>query len=431
MSLQIAHLSDIHFRDDTTQIGHDANENMREDIILDLIGLTKEYGRLDALIISGDIAFSGKEIEFKTARNWFHELLDRTNSKNAEIIVCPGNHDVDREEFKKDESISEAQNALRGWRKPDSIQQKLEARLQTEAGKRLLMRSLQNYNNFALEFGCEFEVSKEKYAWNRDLILNDGSVLRVRGLNTTMFCGMKDIQRQLFLGRNAWAIKKQAGVEYLAFAHHPPSWLIDETDMGNELDDKAKIQMYGHEHTAKIAPGIRSVKMFAGAVNPERDSSDWIPGYNFVRVHVGHEGGKRKLCVRVHSRQWQSTPPSQFNLYRGQEPDGTHKYEFDLPDWTAPTKMTIDDKVREAEPLENAASMDKTGPESPRKMTNHEFLRLFFDLSFAEKKKIFDELNLSEPKEASQPQYLQVKNSLARAKERGLIEDIIKKISKG
>jgi predicted phosphodiesterase len=428
MALQIAHLSDIHFKDETTQIGHDANEHMREDIILDLIKITKEYGKLDAIIVSGDVAFSGKETEFKSARNWLHEILDRTNSKDAEIIVCPGNHDVDRDEFKNDESIFEAQNAIRALKTHDAIQHKLNARLQTEAGKSLLMRSLQNYNNFALEFGCEFEVSREKYAWHRDLNLNDGSVLRVRGLNSTMFCGMKDVKRQLFLGRNAWAIKKQPGVEYLAFAHHPPSWLIDETEMGSELDDKAAIQMYGHEHTAKIAPGIRSVKMFAGAVNPERDHSEWVPGYNFVQVQVNNESGKRKLCVQVHSRQWQSTPPSQFTLYRGQEPDGTHKYEFELPEWN-PSAKPIHKKVSEVEP-ELKAAMDDTTPEPRHKMTNHEFLRLFFNLSFPEKKKIFDELNLSDPKEDSLPQYLQVKNSLTRAKERGQIEAIVNKINR-
>lgn len=427
MELRIAHLSDIHFKDETTQIGHDANESMREDVILDLIELCKEYGSLHALIVSGDIAFSGKEAEFKSARQWFHELLDRTNSPTAEIIVCPGNHDVDRAEFKNDDSIVEAQDAIRSMKEVDLIQTKLEARLRTDTGKKLLMRSLQNYNNFALEFGCEFEISKEKYSWHRDLRLNDGSILRVRGLNSTMFCGIKDTKRQLFLGRNAWSIKKQAGVEYLAFAHHPPSWLIDESEMGSELDDKVKIQMYGHEHTAKIAPGIKSVKMFAGAINPERDGKDWIPGYNFVRVHVDSSKGSRTLCVRVNSRQWQSTPPSQFNMYLGQEKDGTHKYEFVLPEWTAPKNETACYKMDREVLAKEVVSMD-TEKNSGSEVTNHEFLRLFFDLSFVEKKKIFDELSLSDPKEATQPQYVQVKNSLARAKERGLINDIYNKL---
>lgn len=428
MELRIAHLSDIHFKDESTQIGHDANESMREDVVLDLIDLCKEYGPLDALIVSGDIAFSGKEAEFKYARQWFYDLLDRTNSPAAEIIVCPGNHDVDRGEFKNDDSIAEAQDAIRSMNGVDSIQAKLEARLRTDTGKKLLMRSLQNYNNFALEFGCEFEISKEKYSWHRDLSLNDGSILRIRGLNSTMFCGMKDTKRKLFLGRNAWSIKKQAGVEYLAFAHHPPSWFIDESEMENELDDKVKIQMYGHEHTSKISPAIKSIKMFAGAINPERDGKEWIPGYNFVRIHVDSSSGLRKLHVRVNSRQWQSTPPSQFSMYRGLEKDGTHKYEFLLPEWTTPNTEAASYKMGRGVLAKEVASMDDTEKKSDPKLSNHEFLRLFFNLSFVEKKKIFDELNLSDSKEAMQPQYVQVKNSLARAKERGQINEIYTKL---
>jgi hypothetical protein len=63
-----------------------------------------------------------------------------------------------------------------------------------------------------------------------------------------------------------------------------------------------------------------------------------------------------------------------------------------------------------------------------RELSNQEFLRLFFDLTFAQKKQILDELGLSDPAEATQPQYVQIKNSLARAKERGLISAIAKKL---
>lgn len=427
MELRIAHLSDIHFRYDPERIGHDSNESMREDVIEDLEKLVKEFGPLHAVVVSGDIAFSGKPDEFKLAREWFYRLLDRTNSTGAKIIVCPGNHDIDRGVFSNNQSILDSHEAIRASSDCEKIEKELFARLSRAADRDLLMKSLENYNNFAVEYKCDFTPNQARYSWHHDLELNDGSILRFRGLNTTILCGKKDFEGSLFLGRSAWSIKKDAGVEYVAFAHHPPSWLIDKKEMENELDDRARIQLYGHEHSAKIAPGVNSVKLFAGAVNPERDYAEWKPGYNFLRISVNGLNNQRELVVIVHSREWQQTSPSQFKEYRGREADGTHKYMFELRPWTRrPEQVPISSSMASAPQLTGLAS--SLGAATPISTGDHEFLRRFFDLTFAQQKKIFDELDLLDPKEAKSAQFVQVRNGLVRARERDLLGAIAKKL---
>ena len=426
MGLRIAHLSDIHFKNEDKLIGINADDNMREDVVRELIKLTNEYGELNALVVSGDIAYSGKKDEFLIARKWLYSILERTRSLNAKIIVCPGNHDIDRDVL--NDAILDMHDKVRSERDIEKRQGLLFSRLKDERSRELLMASLENYNEFAVEFGCEFYPDKERYSWAQDLTLNDGSVLRIRGLNSTVLCGKRDAKHSLFLGRNSWSLRKEDGVEYLVFAHHPPSWLFDEVEMKNELDDKARIQMYGHEHASRIEPGIESVRLFAGAINPERDHAGWLPGFNFLRLNISNEQNERKLNVVIHSMQWQDTAPSQFVMYRGKQTDGTHRYAFALPSWTPSSPAQIVGR-REGDARGTVNEVkEMSEPEVPN-ISEQEFVRRFFDLDFATQKRILEKLKLMEKSEASLPQFMQIKKSLKRAKEKSLISEILKQIN--
>jgi hypothetical protein len=75
-------------------------------------------------------------------------------------------------------------------------------------------------------------------------------------------------------------------VDYLAFSHHPPKWLVDGDDMMQEFANKVRAQLYGHEHDQRIVRTQDSVTLFARAVNPLRSESNWQPGYNIIEVGV-------------------------------------------------------------------------------------------------------------------------------------------------
>lgn len=100
--IKILHLSDIHFGIEPTN-DRLINNNQVAERELVLRGLKKKLKELDkewepdSLIISGDIAWRGKKGDYELAKVWLEELLQSLNINPNRMIVCPGNHDLDRE----------------------------------------------------------------------------------------------------------------------------------------------------------------------------------------------------------------------------------------------------------------------------------------------------------------------------------------------
>jgi hypothetical protein len=93
----ILHLSDLHFGDDK-----DATARGLRTESLDL--LVKELKNLDAawkpdiLAISGDLTWQGRASGYTELTKWLRQkLFPATGLTAPDCIVCPGNHDIDRE----------------------------------------------------------------------------------------------------------------------------------------------------------------------------------------------------------------------------------------------------------------------------------------------------------------------------------------------
>ena len=92
----ILHLSDLHF-------GCDKSESERALRSLALDGLISAILKLDAewqptiLCISGDVAWKGKAPEYQEASRWLNNLLNRLNISPDHVLICAGNHDIDRD----------------------------------------------------------------------------------------------------------------------------------------------------------------------------------------------------------------------------------------------------------------------------------------------------------------------------------------------
>ena len=50
------------------------------------------------------------------------------------------------------------------------------------------------------------------------------------------------------------------------------------------------------------------MRFSAGAVNPDRNERNWIPGYNLINLKVTGTGAERALEIDAHVLQWQSSP---------------------------------------------------------------------------------------------------------------------------
>ncbi|MCP5113257.1 MAG: hypothetical protein GY953_20695, partial [bacterium] len=96
--INLLHLSDLHF-------GYDRDATARElragalDLLVEEVGGLEPDWRPRILVISGDLTWQGKESGYTELGEWLTEkLFPATGLSAADCVVCPGNHDIDREE---------------------------------------------------------------------------------------------------------------------------------------------------------------------------------------------------------------------------------------------------------------------------------------------------------------------------------------------
>jgi len=91
--MNILHLTDLHYNSESYE--KFTQHNMMEKLLIYITGLNK---KIDLVIFSGDLVFKGNDFhDFESARAEFLEkLCEKLNITENEIILCPGNHDMDR-----------------------------------------------------------------------------------------------------------------------------------------------------------------------------------------------------------------------------------------------------------------------------------------------------------------------------------------------
>ena len=420
--LRFVHLSDIHFSGRNPDIGFDPDQDIRNELLIDLRERHAELGPATALLVSGDLAFAGKRAEFEDAARWLDQVCDAAGCPREAVHVCPGNHDVDQDVIKGNIAIQDGYEAVRRERETAMQDGALMRRLMQPASRDLFYAPLRQYNEFAARYECTFYANRDTFAWDRDFTLNDGSTLRVRGLNSALMSGPGDQPGMLFLGTRAWTMPRHAGVEYLVMCHHPPNWLLDERDARAGFDDRARIQLFGHEHEQRIDPGRYRIKLFAGAVNPSRDERGWKPGYNVIEVHVA-EGAERRMVVDVHAREWQGQP-AQFRALEDRHHRPVFRVSIDLralpADWSPPSGAASETTMTSEPHLEGVSATPPRGTQTPMRVVANRFFRL----SLSRKNELVGHLNLSEESDVDLPDFERFKLALVRARDRGRFPEV-------
>jgi calcineurin-like phosphoesterase family protein len=423
--LRLVHLSDIHFNQRSDGIGFDPDEDLRSELRRDLEMQVATLGKLDAVLVSGDIAYAGKKEEYRSATVWLDELSLSAGCP-GEVYVVPGNHDVDRDIIRANSLLQDAHDAIRGKLTAYDRDTALKRRLEETEARMLFYAPLSEFNEFAAVYECTFFADADSYAWDRPLPLSDGSTLLVRGLNSALLSGLSDAEGTLFLGSRAFTMPRRTGVEYLTLCHHPPNWLQDGKDMAAALDDRAKIQLFGHEHDQRVVPYRDQMKLFAGAVNPHRAEPNWRPGYNIIEVSILCHGTSRAMNINVHAREWQQTVPRQFRAIMDRRSNPVHHLEIELEPWQPP--VMEDPLTPETTPPPTSSEPTETaGPErlplSPRELVNR-----FFRLSISKKSEILGQLDLLVDADRSLPDVERNKRAILRAKERNQLLQLAKLI---
>ena len=81
----LVHLSDIHFMKETDAGVGVLDEDVRRELKRDLRNLVKTTGPAHAILVGGDIAFSGKVEEYKRAETWLAELREASGCAEENV----------------------------------------------------------------------------------------------------------------------------------------------------------------------------------------------------------------------------------------------------------------------------------------------------------------------------------------------------------
>src|ERR1700686_572355 len=109
--LTFLHLSDIHFKEPRAHGDFTLNTDLRDQLQQDVATVLETVGELDAILITGDIAFSGQRAEYEAATQWLSTLQESTRCQT--ILTVPGNHDVDRNVIRESMPLKSMRESLR------------------------------------------------------------------------------------------------------------------------------------------------------------------------------------------------------------------------------------------------------------------------------------------------------------------------------
>lgn len=439
----LLHISDIHFRSPAC-LNPDLDPELpyRTQLIRDVKSRVSELGAVNAILISGDIAFKGAPDEYKTAMTWIKELAAGAGCPFERIFVVPGNHDVDRGRIMQNLSTRNAQAAITNA-PPSQREQVLRAQIQDSATSLALLEPIKAYNDFAAYFNCQVYLPDKLY-WKQDLELEHKVQLRIHGLTSTLLSGAEgndDNRESLYLSPLQTVLNPEEDVVNLVLSHHPTEWFMDQYACEDAINSRAMIHMFGHTHRQRIVRDHQYVRFSAGAVNPERQELGWQPGYNLVEVHIAGDAQRRRLEINSHLLQWQ-TSPDMFRPVISPDGEEVFRHVISFPDSarTASAEETLkvepspfessnpeQESVQDVyQDSEHASQNDKEAAMGDAN-TRHLVYR-FWNLKASERREIIETLGLTEAGECSLPEPERYGRALIRVSEQDRLHDLANEV---
>jgi len=299
--IRLLHLSDIHFRVDRRW---DADPILRH--LAGRIGDDVAAGLVpDLVVITGDLAFSGRAAEYALADEWLGRQLwpklaagQGTAPERDRLLLVPGNRDVDRAAVKR--SARAVQADLLQSESPDAIAEVLS----DEDERNALLKRHAAYLTF---YGAWLGQDQPLPWWHRTLILHDQR-LHIAGLDSAWMAQGDTDRGNLLLGR--WQLNQTidtaeaAGADWkLALLHHPWDYLaeFDAREAPRACRLHRDLILRGHLHdpeTQRVLspdPERNCLEIAAGCVY---EHGGYPNAYQWIELHP------KPRRVRVIHRLW-------------------------------------------------------------------------------------------------------------------------------
>lgn len=412
------HLSDVHFKE---------SDAYNMDVVLEAFLqdipqlLAEDRLHPDFLVVTGDIAFSGKAKEYELAWHFLDGLRARLNDLPKEhLFIVPGNHDVDR-----DAITPVASAAIAGLDDPDKVNELL-------GDKESLKVLLKKFDNYAAFLQNNFEghlrFNEEEYFFVHTFKLA-GRQIAIAGLNSAWASTSDEDEKiKLLVGerqvREAIKQAREADIR-LALMHHPFELLRDFDREATEalLAQSSHFILRGHRHDTrlvhKLEPDAEAMVLSAGACYQKRREFN---SCNCASLDL--EAGEGIVYLYAYSDKrggdWVKDTFTYPKLRNGEWPFELHT---SLTGKRAPTRPgrlrpqpTLDSRLSETMQLylstsferDQFAQLDQAGEMDPERTTL--LRRVFVDLEV-------------QPRRGPQPHELTTKKQVARFLEATLPEE--------
>ena len=300
MPLKFIHLSDIHFGQET---GSDVyfHNDVKECLIADAANLAASDAETGfaGVIVTGDVAFSGKAKEYQEAGEWLDKLTVAIGCGRENVMVVPGNHDIDRDAISPGGKLMLRQIVAGGDKALNEF-------LDSEVDREVLYGRFSNYRVFADAYSCPLD-GEGRFASARKLAIAPGRFLRFIGLNSALVCSNEDVEGKLLLGVRQHLLPRNPGEELVVLCHHPLDWSQDSKDATRYVRSRARVLICGHIHSPslRVEPtpdDADLVTLSAGATVPPDSEDEYAFSYNII--YFDWDAKTDGLKITVVPRLW-------------------------------------------------------------------------------------------------------------------------------
>ena len=289
--ITILHLSELHFKLKRHEKNITFQRNIQKELVTAVKAHLAKHKSPDFVVVTGDIAFSGKKHEYEEAVDFFTKLKSILPAE-TQFLVVPGNHDADRDQV--DEVFSLHRIVIE-----DKIDKFLESKKQI---KHFINSKFKAFRDFCHRLNPSLYQSRDDYFWVTKFKEKNVAFL---GLNSAWASEGDNDRFNIALGYRQVkdALKQSADIpNRIALLHHSPfNWLKD-MEFGKsrvELFTNCALLLHSHTHVDDAltikTPVTESICLGSNA--SYTSEKEGFIGFQFLRVQFKEKAEGIRIIV--------------------------------------------------------------------------------------------------------------------------------------
>ncbi|MDR2032482.1 MAG: metallophosphoesterase, partial [Azoarcus sp.] len=282
----ILHLSDMHFgRDGTHRAKQDNRKLCLEDLLKQLRKL-EEGWKPTIICMTGDVGWKGAASDYDEAKKWLDELLAACGLTYEKVMLCPGNHDVNR-------AIAENQPRPDSAEEADEVLGAMEGYLQEPF--KAYIAFCESTGIPSLNFGGDssYLVGQREVDGLRFVVLNSAWFAKGDDDKGKLWLGQPHIKRMAAVGQLPKIAEQPAPPVTIALLHHPQEWFHENEihaygrrpNTWDYLAFRCDFILSGHTHAEIRPPDTIAQKALHFSGGATYEGANYRNTFQLLRIH--------------------------------------------------------------------------------------------------------------------------------------------------